>query len=634
MRCRRPIRLRFWSDGFKLCEKNGGREIPQREAEVSARITDLVAETELTQRYRFDWDTALDLSYSFSLPANATLLSFRVDIVEASSQERITQGENAPEVNAKLSGKPSIFRLQRLRQNEFEATLTNIRPGDSISISLRFAGLLTWENDLARYHFPILFTPKHLPLFCYDPEEYQFSMEVEVLGALSRGLLFCPAHNVRVKVEANSVRFLLSGSTGIERSFILDMQMGSRASLAALVCARDTRMAVLAMNSPRFEEEVALRDLVTIIRGFEGEDLDFIKKGAKMVLDLLAPRQHFGMIIGGPRSIRPTLQRARKRNLEAAKKWVSRNARPDEAEIDEVLRSALALKSTRPMDILLMIGGADFPNEHSIQKMIDAGIRVFAVDMEPELPANQLRVMAEQTGGAYEVLASTEDLPACLTRQFNRMQRQRIENLKISWPGELVRERRIGNSCFTEDACVVVAELSGAELSEAPVRVSFESSSQHVETIELKPIHVSDAADVLVRIGADQLHVDLPQEARLSWATHYQLITQETACEVTAERGSSPPSVEVEEPEIRGESPNKKAECASVPFCAQVHAAGTFPAFFPLPVYIPNPGVIRRKWKGCFAMGEADRVGGYDIPEFLRRTDASDEIDGDVFDED
>lgn len=53
-----------------------------RSVDVSARISGLLAETTLTQKYQNDTKTNLELTYTFPLPVGAILLSFLVQVGE------------------------------------------------------------------------------------------------------------------------------------------------------------------------------------------------------------------------------------------------------------------------------------------------------------------------------------------------------------------------------------------------------------------------------------------------------------------------------------------------------------------------------------------------------------------------
>lgn len=58
---------------YGLMAVESGDMLALRGADVSARITGLLAETTLVQKYRNDTDANLELSYTFPLPVSGTM---------------------------------------------------------------------------------------------------------------------------------------------------------------------------------------------------------------------------------------------------------------------------------------------------------------------------------------------------------------------------------------------------------------------------------------------------------------------------------------------------------------------------------------------------------------------------------
>ena len=110
-----------------------------RGVEVAARITGLLVETSLTQKYKNDTKTNLELAYTFPLPVGATLLSFTVKIGERSYQgEVIPRAEAEVEYEKAITEGNSAFRLQEIRAGLYSATLGNVMTGEAVDISIGY----------------------------------------------------------------------------------------------------------------------------------------------------------------------------------------------------------------------------------------------------------------------------------------------------------------------------------------------------------------------------------------------------------------------------------------------------------------------------------------------------------------
>ena len=90
---------------FGLLDAESGERVALRGVDVSARISGLLAETRLTQRYRNETSTNLELIYTFPLPVSGVLLSFSVTI-----GDRQYHGEVIPRSKAEVDFMPMMLR--------------------------------------------------------------------------------------------------------------------------------------------------------------------------------------------------------------------------------------------------------------------------------------------------------------------------------------------------------------------------------------------------------------------------------------------------------------------------------------------------------------------------------------------
>ena len=100
---------------YGLMAVESGDMLALRGANVAARISGLLAETTLVQKYRNDTDANLELSYTFPLPVSGTLLSFSVTI-----GRRPTRGKSFPVPRLKSNTRrPSVKVIQPSASRRF-----------------------------------------------------------------------------------------------------------------------------------------------------------------------------------------------------------------------------------------------------------------------------------------------------------------------------------------------------------------------------------------------------------------------------------------------------------------------------------------------------------------------------------
>ena len=102
------------NDTIGLRSRNG-QAIALHGVEVEARVLGLIAETTLSQRYRNDTGTNLEVAYTFPLPVDGVLLDF-----EASLAGRPYRGQVMPRREAEKQYEQAVeqgdaaFRLQNV----------------------------------------------------------------------------------------------------------------------------------------------------------------------------------------------------------------------------------------------------------------------------------------------------------------------------------------------------------------------------------------------------------------------------------------------------------------------------------------------------------------------------------------
>lgn len=543
---------------YGMMDDESGDMLALRGVEVSTRIADLLASTTLVQKYKNDSDTNLELSYTFPIPVSSTLLSFAVAI-----DERKYEGQVIPRAQAEAKYEETIgegnsaFRLQEVRAGMYNATLGNVMPGEEVAITLSYAEPLSWNGKSIRYRLPTTIAPRFGEPTGLQPwqrpetslaAEYPLDVTVSIAGELSQSAVSCPSHKVSMKIQSDVLTIRLAKGASMDRDFILEIENDQVRSLGTIASALDTNVTMLTLLPPEVEGQGNQRDVVLVIDcsgSMQGDSIALAKEGVMLALGSLDANERFGLIAFGTRFLQfdKELQPANRKNLDMARRWVNHLSDLGGTDINGALELALKLKCMQAMDILLLTDGQDWEVGESVAKAKAEGVRIFSMGIGSAVAEEAVQMMANETGGACELVAPTEDMSERIYRHFNRMRQPQMDKLEITWPSTPFWECRPSHACFAGDAYTVFAALPDGVVQEASVR--FEFAAQEPQSFAV-PLRTEDTCSAsIVRLGAKQRLAILDEEQRQSWAVTYQLITTDTDYLITVERSADEKATEL-----------------------------------------------------------------------------------------
>jgi Ca-activated chloride channel family protein len=538
-----------------------GQSIALRGVEVDACILGLIAETRLSQRYRNDTSANLEVAYTFPLPVDGVLLDF-----EASLGGRTYRGKVMPrrEAEAKyehaVEQGDSAFRLQKLRDGLYTATLGNLKPGEEVVIRLRYGETLRWQAGRLRYRLPTVIAPRYGQPTGMQPWQkpftdlnsaYPFALRIQVLGDLARAGFECSTHRIAFAAAEGATTITLQGEAWLDRDFVLDIQTGDIRSLGAIAEALDTRVALVNLLPPAIRlEHVAGRDYILLLDcsgSMAGDSIAHAKAGVSLALSSLNPADRFAMIGFGSSTLAfdAELQPANRKNVKLAEGFVAQLPDLGGTEMEEALE--LALSYGKPLDILLLTDGECWNLNDVANKAKTQGSRIFTVGIGSAVAEDTVHMLADATGGACELLTPNEDMSTRIAAHFDRMRQPRITNTELAWgqtPAWTVESQR---ARFAGDSCLIWAELNET-VGEIKAALQIENGPSIAETIALT--HSSQLADSLVRLAAAARLPQLSGQTYLDWSLRYQLVTEETDYLITVERAEADKAGELPELQV------------------------------------------------------------------------------------
>lgn len=527
-----------------------GVSIALRGVEVDARILGLVAETQLNQRYRNDTSASLEVAYTFPLPVDGVLLDF-----EALLGGRTYRGTVMPRREAESQYEHAVeqgdaaFRLQKLRDGMYTATLGNLKPGEEVEIRLRYGETLRWQAGRLRYRLPTVIAPRYGQPTGMQPWQkpvtdlnsvYPFALRIQVLGDLARAGFECTTHRIAFTAAEGATAITLQGQAWLDRDFVLDIQTGDIRSLGAIAEALGSTVALVNLLPPAVTApQPSGRDYVLLLDcsgSMAGDSIAHAKTGVALALKSLNPVDRFAVIGFGSSTLAfdAELQPANRKNLGLANDFVDQLPDLGGTEMEAALELTLSYGKT--LDILLLTDGECWHLEGAAEKAKTQGSRIFTVGIGSAVAEDTVRMLADATGGACELLTPNEDMATRIAAHFDRMRQPRIMQTELVWGQTPAWTVESQHARFAGDSSLIWAELNET-VGEIKAALQIENGPTITETIALT--HSPQLADSLVRLAAAARLPQLAGQEYLDWSLRYQLVTEETDYLITVERAEA-----------------------------------------------------------------------------------------------
>ena len=528
-----------------------GSAIAFRGAAVSARLAGLLAETRLDQHYLNDTGETLEIAYTFALPVDAVLLGFEVALGERRLAGQVVARSDAEaRYEQAVEAGDSAFRLTMLADGLYSAALGNVLPGESVTIHLSYAEPLTLAAGCLRYRLPTTLAPRYGEPEGFEPwqrpqtslmVEYAFEAQVHLCGALAGARVGSPSHRISSKASEGETCITVKAAT-MDRDFILEIQPVAEQSLG--VCAplaEDGAIAAVSFLPPAREDHRSGRDIVIVLDcsgSMAGDSMRLATAGVIEALGCLNREDAFGVVVFGNRArcFEQKLTRASAGKVSAAIEFVRNAGDMGGTELAGALRAAMALiPEGREADILLLTDGEVWSLDRITREVSARGIRLFTVGIGSAVAEDMVRNLADETGGACELVAPNEDMPGRIAAHLARMRQPRIVDFSLDWGVRPDWEVRPVRAVFAGDAFTLHAALPEAA-SVASARLQYSEGS--VETFDVPLAPLPRLADTLLRVAAAARLPRMAAKARAAWALQHQLVTDETDYIVVLERAA------------------------------------------------------------------------------------------------
>ena len=468
--------------GFGALTTDRGN-LPLDSLEVTARITGLIADTELTQSFVNPHDVPLEATYIFPLPDRAAVTGMRME-----AADRVIEGVLAEREKARRAYDRAIAAGQRAslaeeeRPDVFTMRVGNIMPGERVRVRLTLAGVLPYEDGAATYRFPLVVAPRYIPGTPLDdavgdgvspdtdavpdasritppvllpnyphPVRLSVSVTLDPAGAPVTGLR-CSLHQVDVAEVDGVTRISLVPGQRPDRDLILRWQLGGeQTELApALVLTPDAPDAQegtfhLTVFPSDLPETARPRDVVLVLDrsgSMNGWKMVAARRAAARIVDSLTARDRFAVLSfdnvverpdGLTEGLVPATDRHRYRAVEHLAGLRARGG----TEMLAPLRQALGLLATGESRdrVLVLVTDGQVGNEDQILTELAAGmdgVRVHTVGIDRAVNAGFLGRLSALGGGRCELVESEDRLDEAMDRIHRRIATPLVTQVRLA----------------------------------------------------------------------------------------------------------------------------------------------------------------------------------------------------------
>lgn len=529
-----------------------GERVALCEVAVSAALQDLLAEVTVAQTYRNDEQTNIEAVYTFPLPLDAVLLDLEVVIGERVLKGVVVEKQEAEaQYEEAIEAGDAAVMLEAIEPGLYTMNVGNLLPHETAKITLRYAMLYRWAGDQLRVFLPTTIAPRYgdSP---HDPHqtpvssltvENEFSLRVDVLGALCSAQFSCPSHKVKLdKSDGGLVLSLAQPKAVMDRDFVLNVK-APQATRDFVQCGQDgDGLAAIASFQPFFPGLRQLRPLKLVLvidcsGSMTGESMQQAKEAVSSILDRMQPQDEISIVAFGDRtqSMSEAPLACNKTNLAKAKRFArGLNANLGGTEIGMALRTAYRLASrSGAADVFLVTDGEVSDWQRVVDDAKATDHRIFTVGVGSAVSEAFVRQLAEATQGACELVSPQEGMADRVVRHFERMRAPRAKRVAMHWPegARQVDPARIG-AVFEGDTIVASACFKRAP---ALGHAILEIETDDGETLryalplpEIPPTSSADGLSTVARVAAAERLRNLEDAEGRQSALRYKLVSRWT----------------------------------------------------------------------------------------------------------
>ncbi|MCZ2149278.1 MAG: VIT and VWA domain-containing protein [Bryobacterales bacterium] len=390
----------------------------------------------------------VEVVYAFMLPRDAALRRFTIRGEGFTAHSELRPAEEAVKAYEEGMERGALSTLARqYGDGLINLTVGNIRPGETVTVTLEILAGVEARDDGFRFRFPFTLAPSYharmraietgpgegemelpedefgdviLPKFRADAEGlHAVGFDLRVMG--DYGEVASVSHGLRVRMEEGGLRVSLTAEGDVpNRDLVLDARRGEpRAEVLGGRCADGKLHFVALAPSVCFGTPAGeARKVVFVLDrsgSMQGSPIEQARKAIEACLGALSGEDEFGLIAFDNRTevFAERLLEASKSNRERARAYLETIDARGGTELARAVEKAAGLAGAGA-DLLVLTDGQVFGTEKIVARAREAGVRLHVLGIGSASQDRFLAQLARETGGVSRFMTPRErvDLPA------------------------------------------------------------------------------------------------------------------------------------------------------------------------------------------------------------------------------
>ena len=432
---------------------------------VSVSISDQIAVTRVEQEFLNENDWEVEGTYVFPIPDGASISKFVLWVDGQPIEGEILPADEARMIYENIVRQrrdPAL--LEYIGKGAVQARIYPILPGDSRKIELEYSQVLSQENGLIKYVYP-LNTEKFSARVLED-----CSVRIELLSSRPLRAVYSPTHQDRIYIDREGDHQVKLGYEEYnvlpDQDFELIYTHSDDVVGLNLLTYPDLEAGnsfgqegyFLLLAAPSVEiDQVVPRDIVLILDtsgSMEGDKLFQAKEAARYILTHLNPEDRFNVIAfsTGVKHFASQLQPVSK--APQAISWIENKPALGGTNINQALLEAIAQRNptedsntARPLVLLFLTDGLPTEGVTDIDQILSNTknnsnhyLRLFAFGVGDDVNTQLLDTLAEDNRGLVSYVRPHERIDEEVSELFSKIQTPVLSNLEIDFGGLMVEE--------------------------------------------------------------------------------------------------------------------------------------------------------------------------------------------------
>ncbi len=457
---------------------------PLLATDVKINVSGILTRTKVSQKFQNNSNDWVEGIYVFPLPENAAVDHLRMRVGERIIEGQIKERKEAKKQfqEAARSGKRATL-IEQERPNIFTTSLTNIAPGESITVEIEYQNTLDYREGVVSLRFPLVVGPRYIPglddiegdmtgnvhhgptiegaqrispLTIDESEQKRNPVNLSI--KLDAGFPIQSIQSTNHSIQKNKINEqqykvnLVSNYVPADRDFEITWHSTPDAMPRSAVYAEkkgDKYYSLITLFPPTDPSAVDIqlpRDVVFVVDtsgSMSGASLDQAKSALKMAVQRLSKNDRFNIIQfnNTSKALYSYERLASAENRKLACQYIDALVAEGGTELAPALSIALNgdAQIGRIRQVIFITDGS-IGNEDQIFSMIKRRLgknRLFPIGIGSVPNSHLMTKIAEYGRGSFTYIGDISEVATKMGDFFNRLENPVITDIAIRWPTDL-----------------------------------------------------------------------------------------------------------------------------------------------------------------------------------------------------